>query len=72
MSGRLRFVTAYRAALAAKGQDITGTDADLVKLGRAVCAARKAGVRQSVLLHVGGNATILNRLAEKDLCPQYR
>jgi hypothetical protein len=67
-----KFVAAYRGALAAEGQLPTATDAQITRLGRAVCAARKAGASQSALMHVGGNGTILNKLAEQDLCPQYR
>jgi len=72
LSPRLRFLTDYRRALAAKAQDISSTDGQLVRLGRAVCLAREGGASQASLMRAGGNTALLNRLAERDLCPQFR
>jgi hypothetical protein len=72
LNPRQQFILSYRQALAAEGQGTGASDAQLYRLGKLVCRARANGESQSVLMGIGGNATVLNKLAEKNLCPQYR
>jgi Protein of unknown function (DUF732) len=78
-AGQAKFVSAVRAALAAKGFSNSSTDAQLVSVGMQVCSARQSGSSQATI--VSASAGIPARLsmspkqfvraAEKDLCPQY-
>jgi hypothetical protein len=66
-----RFTAVYRASLAAKGQQSTATQAQMVSVGESVCSALSAGAAQSAVLAVDGGDKAIIRDSEKYLCPAY-
>jgi hypothetical protein len=66
-----RFISAYQASLAAKGQESTATGAQIASVGKSVCRTLSAGAAQSAVLAVDGGDKALIRESEKYLCPAY-
>jgi hypothetical protein len=77
--GQVKFVSAIRASLAAKGLRSSSTDAKLVSAGARVCTARHGAATQATLVSMWASAPRKFAMsarkfvgtAEKYLCPQY-